>query len=692
MAKVSICIPAYNSEASVRRLLTSVEMQTFQDYEVIITDDSDGDAVKNLAEEKNYIRYYKNETRLGSTANWNEAVRRSCGEYVKLMHHDDWFTDENSLQEFVDLLDGHPEAELAFCGTMQCPVLTDGQAAPGSARYISGEDAALIKKDYRNLFLGNTIGSPSAVIVRRSGGKQGEAGTVPLYDEKLKWLVDMEYYMRILKGNPAFACTEKPLVSIGLGQTQLTEACRDDKELNAAEYGYLFDKYELRGGKEYQKKLIRVFADAGKDCASAAKHGIAEREYRKELAGKAFRKVKWKAEEYGEKAGPLFFYLCVTLEVLLVVVDKSNYTNPVEGQLFRVTFLLAALKVICTCYSLKEWAAVLCFGVLGFVSYRVTGRNEILRIVVFLAACKGVDMKKALRYVFYTTAAGCLVLLFLSVTGIYGGLFLETDFGRGYVQRRYCLGLGHPNALHCMFFMLTALGLYLYNERAKWYAYLILLFANAGLYALTDSNTGMLMTLCMIAGAAAVRYGKGVREGRWAYAAGTLVFAACVLFSVAAADTRIAKPNPAAQSAAERRFGNPLIQKAEEHLNGRIVDLHYGSVNREGSTDTWSLFSRPENTYYFDMGFVRIFYWYGILPAAVYLFLNLLLFVQCGRKKDGTGLVMLTAFAVYTVVEAHLVSVYIGRNYILFLLGMYISEMLYLCGQKEYYLWGRKLR
>ena len=59
MVKVSICIPAYNNEQSVRRLLASVEKQIFQDYEVIITDDSTGDGIGKLAEEKDYVKYYK---------------------------------------------------------------------------------------------------------------------------------------------------------------------------------------------------------------------------------------------------------------------------------------------------------------------------------------------------------------------------------------------------------------------------------------------------------------------------------------------------------------------------------------------------------------------------------------------------------------------------------------------------------
>lgn len=376
----------------------------------------------------------------------------------------------------------------------------------------------------------------------------------------------------------------------------------------------------------------------------------------------------------------IVLYLSVTLEILIVIVDKSNYINPIEGQLFRLTFLLAACKVLLTRYSLKEWAAMVLFGVLGLISYKATGRNEILRIVVFIAACKGEDVKKLLRYVFYTTTVGCALLILLSVTGIYGGLALEADFGRGYVQTRYCLGLGHPNALHCMVMMLVLLGLYLYNEKIRWYYYVMLFAMNYALYLLTDSNTGFLMTSCGIIGAAVIHYWKSLKGHKWVYIAGAAVFFACVAFSVLAADSRFAKP-------LNYWFENPLIATAESHLNGRIKDLYYGSQTAQGTTATWSLFSSPESEYYFDMGHVRLFYWYGIIPGAIYVILNLLLFWQCYKKKDGMGLVMMTVLAVYTVVEAHIVSVYIGRNYILFLMGMYGSDMLALGSDREEYLW-----
>ena len=42
----------------------------------------------------------------------------------------------------------------------------------------------------------------------------------------------------------------------------------------------------------------------------------------------------------------LAFYIGLTIELLMVIVDKSNYINPIEGYLFRLTFLLFACKLL----------------------------------------------------------------------------------------------------------------------------------------------------------------------------------------------------------------------------------------------------------------------------------------------------------------------------------------------------------
>ena len=146
-----------------------------------------------------------------------------------------------------------------------------------------------------------------------------------------------------------------------------------------------------------------------------------------------------------EKTAYYLFMTGVVIEVLLVLVDKSVYTNPAEGQIFRLTFLLFLAKVCLTGYSVKEYAVIAFSLAIGAVSYFVTGRNEIIRIVMFVAACKDIDMKKCLKLVFWMTLTGCIVLIFLSLSGILGTVSLTQDYGRGSIERRYDIPM-HCNA------------------------------------------------------------------------------------------------------------------------------------------------------------------------------------------------------------------------------------------------------
>ncbi len=289
MAKVSICIPAYNHRAGVERLLESIEQQTFRDFEVILTDDSDGEEIRQLAEQKAYIQYYKNKKKLGATANWNAAIAACSGEYIKIMHHDDWFTDPESLASFVGMMESHPRADLVFSGSRQV------EADCSYDRHISEADVFLIRKDFRHLFLGNTIGAPSAVMVRRRAkGAEPQRQEDCLYDEALTWLVDMEYYMGILQRNPVFAYTKEPLVSIGISACQLTEQCREDRSLHVREYRYIYKKYGLQSHGDCRQKLCRILADGGCSFREAADCGIAMPVYGGMHLKKLWERILWK--------------------------------------------------------------------------------------------------------------------------------------------------------------------------------------------------------------------------------------------------------------------------------------------------------------------------------------------------------------------------------------------------------------
>ena len=85
---VSICIPAYKRADFLERCLDSILQQSFQQYEIVITDDSPTDELKSLSGKDERIVYVKNEQPLGSPANWNKAISLARGKYIKIMHHD----------------------------------------------------------------------------------------------------------------------------------------------------------------------------------------------------------------------------------------------------------------------------------------------------------------------------------------------------------------------------------------------------------------------------------------------------------------------------------------------------------------------------------------------------------------------------------------------------------------------------
>ena len=386
------------------------------------------------------------------------------------------------------------------------------------------------------------------------------------------------------------------------------------------------------------------------------------------------------------------FYGGLTIELLIVIVDKSNLINPFEGRLFQITFLIFLLKLLLTDYSKKEWHWIVGLELLAFFSYWVTGANELIRIVTFVAACKNIPLKQMMRYAFYVTLAGCAVIVLLSVTGIYGDISLTQAYGREsaettiYIgvepakETRYTLGMGHPNALSCMFLMLLVMAVYVYFERMKWYLYLFLMLLNVGVYALSGSKTSMLITTAFLAGACALTYCRFLREDRFGYLCGLLVFAACIAFSV---DAAVCAQRVRDVQWNEFYYGEPLddrhivtLAKIDRRISGRIISLTDTEAN-DGMIQTWSLFSRPENMeHYFDMGWVKVFYRYGIVPGIVYLLAHLALLWRIYRRKDACGLAVFTVLAVYTVVEAHLVSFYIGRNFLLMMMGWYFFPVI----------------
>jgi glycosyltransferase involved in cell wall biosynthesis len=232
--EVSICIPAFKQVEYLRKTLNSVLAQTYTDYEIIVSDDSPDDSVKNLLghfDFGNKLKYFKNTPGLGTPSNWNYAISKAQGKYIKLLHHDDFFLSPESLQKFVKLLSDRPDASFAFSAT-EILILFSGTKQNHSC---SRAQLKKIINSPEQLFFANYIGSPSATIVRKNNNI--------LYDGHLKWLVDVDYYIQLLKRNPIVAHTAEPLIcTVDGAEGQVTKTVINNKEIQIREHVYLFNK------------------------------------------------------------------------------------------------------------------------------------------------------------------------------------------------------------------------------------------------------------------------------------------------------------------------------------------------------------------------------------------------------------------------------------------------------------------
>lgn len=189
--KVSVVIPFHwmkNWQYFLRMCLESIEMQSFKDYEVILT-------------------------KAGSMpVNTNRAMKCAKGEVVKVLYMDDWLDSPDYLENLHKAFqDSKVEWVITAAINNREPVWTD-DIETGN----------------------NKLGSPSVFAFRNRSDCE-------LFDENLSWLLDCDLYKRMEKrfGKP----TILENISVGIGEHpgQMTRILTDEQK--AEELNYLIEKY-----------------------------------------------------------------------------------------------------------------------------------------------------------------------------------------------------------------------------------------------------------------------------------------------------------------------------------------------------------------------------------------------------------------------------------------------------------------
>jgi glycosyltransferase involved in cell wall biosynthesis len=191
MPEISVCIPTYEFKGKGVKYLADIfdglRKQTFQDFDIVISDHSEDDVIHDFCEEisKEFsIIYLKNPNDRGfQGSNINCVMENAEGRILKLLMQDDLFVDDKALEKIKKGFD-ETNCKWLFHGFTHTTdgIETHRDCVPNWCDMVL---------EGRNL-----LGSPSCVAILNK--------TKMYLDTNLKLLVDTEFYhrMRIEYGMP----------------------------------------------------------------------------------------------------------------------------------------------------------------------------------------------------------------------------------------------------------------------------------------------------------------------------------------------------------------------------------------------------------------------------------------------------------------------------------------------------------
>lgn len=189
MFDISIAIPTYDrgdrGVKFLKELFDSLEKQTFKNFDVWVSDQSESDINRNVCLEyvqRLNINHVKN-TEKSICSNINNSIKICSAKIVKILFSDDLLFDENYIKSVVE----------SFEGSNQKWLVTACNHTDGVNYYKD-----FYPKWNERMMTNNTFSSPSTISVVKE--------YVEDFDDNLKMLLDTEFYYRMyhIHGDPIY--------------------------------------------------------------------------------------------------------------------------------------------------------------------------------------------------------------------------------------------------------------------------------------------------------------------------------------------------------------------------------------------------------------------------------------------------------------------------------------------------------
>lgn len=243
MKKVSVIIPAYNSEAFIKESIESALNQTYPNLEVVVVNDGSTDGTEDiLSPFMDRIVYIKKDNG-GPASARNLGIKKSSGEYICFLDADDKYLPQK-VERQVAYLNEHPDVGLVFS---DASILGGGFLAQRGSIH----EALPIYYGYvfPRLFIKNFIPILTVMIRREVLEKSG------LFDEdrELISIEDYELWLRIAMHYPVGYISER-LASYRVHSSNISSNLEESIKKNFL----ITEKFE-REFPELEKRYPNIF-------------------------------------------------------------------------------------------------------------------------------------------------------------------------------------------------------------------------------------------------------------------------------------------------------------------------------------------------------------------------------------------------------------------------------------------------
>lgn len=179
---ITVVIPTFNRENTIKRCIKSVLNQTYNDIEVIVVDDNSTDNTFKIISQMadNRIRYHRNKKNVGACASRNLGISMAKGDYIAFQDSDDEWLPEKLKKQISYLL--NQNCDLVFCSLFRISVENKEIYPP----YTPCNNSKL----YEQLLFENCVGTVTLL------GKRVVFENIK-FDERMPRFQDWELMLRI---------------------------------------------------------------------------------------------------------------------------------------------------------------------------------------------------------------------------------------------------------------------------------------------------------------------------------------------------------------------------------------------------------------------------------------------------------------------------------------------------------------